>query len=142
MDAGSTQSMLSSLRKIFTPQRTATYHRRWPRILMSEPARVTVGRNAPQGAMLEEICAGGARVKMPHRLAPGTLIGIDFKTSAVEQTHNLNAVVVHAHKDERGFNWHCGLSFVDVTPQHTQRLAGFVEAERNRRAIGFATPRA
>ena len=132
--------MLRSLRDMFAPPRPARYHRRWTRIVMSEPARVSLGRGATRPAMLDQVSAGGARVKTSERLAPGTRIGIDFATGAGER-HNLTALVVHALKEERGFNWHCGLCFVDVDPQEYRRLCDFVEAERGRREVGFAMPR-
>ena len=133
--------MLSSLRKMFAQPKAAAYHRRFTRIVMSEPARVSVGDEGSRPAMLDQICEGGARVKTSERLAPGAVVGIDFKTGAGEQQHSLSARVVHAFKDERGFNWYCGLSFVRVDPQESQRLADFIEAERKRRETGFAMPR-
>lgn len=134
--------MLSSLRKMFAAPRPAAYHRRWPRILMSEPARVSE-RSAPgQPALLEQICAGGAQVKVSKRLAPGTPIAIQFKTSADQRSYHLAAVVVHASKETRGFNWRCGVCFVDIDPAETKRLSAFVDAERKRREHGVAIARA
>jgi len=133
--------MLSSLRKMFAAPRPAAYQRRWPRILMSEPARVTERNAQSQAALLEQICAGGARVKLSKRLAPGTAIGIQFKTSAGERTHDLNAVVVHSNKEERGFNWRCGICFVDADSRETQRLSAFVDEERTRRQHGVPMSR-
>ena len=130
--------MLNSLRKMFASSTPAPYHRRWPRILMSEPARITFHNHTGQGALLEEICAGGARVKLPQRLAPGMRIGVQFKTSAGEQTYDLDAVVVHTLKEERGFGFRSGLCFVNANPRETQRLTAFVDAERKRRSTGVA----
>ena len=132
--------MLSSLRKMFTAQRPAAYHRRWPRIIMSEPARVTERNGQTQAALLE-ICAGGAQVKVSKRLAPGTAISIQFKTSAGEPPYDLTAVVIHTIKEERGFNWRCGICFVGTDPRETQRLSAFVDAERTRRQHGVAMSR-
>jgi hypothetical protein len=108
---------------------------------MSEPARVTERNAQSQAALLEQICAGGARVKLSKRLAPGTAIGIQFKTSAGERTHDLNAVVVHSNKEERGFNWRCGICFVDADSRETQRLSAFVDEERTRRQHGVPMSR-
>jgi len=109
---------------------------------MSEPARLSIEGSPPRTAMLEQLCAGGAIVLVAERLAPGAHVTLDFKTGAGEQMHQLSALVVHALKEDRGFNWRCGLCFVGVDPQETQRLADFVDAERRRREIGFAMPRA
>ncbi len=132
--------VLNSLRKMFASPAPTTNHRRWHRIVMSEPARVSTQRGESRAAMLDEICAGGARVKISQRLAPGSVIGIDFKTAAGGH-HCLNARVVHALKDERGFAWRCGVCFIDAEPAQIRRLDDYVEEERKRREVGFAMPR-
>lgn len=132
--------MLNSLRKMFAGPAPAPYHRRWPRIVMSEPARLTGRNGESRNAVLDQISAGGARVKVAQKLQPGTVVGIDFKTSPSDR-HTLHARVVHVLKEERGFNWHCGLCFVDADSAELQRIAQFVEAERKRREVGFAMPR-
>lgn len=134
--------MLSSLRKMFAAPRPANYHRRWPRILMSEPAKVIHRNAAIQAALLEQICAGGARLKVASRLAPGTTIGLQFKTSAGERSYELVAVVVHTAKEDRGFNWRCGICFLGADAKETQRLSAFVDAERKRREHGIPMARA
>ncbi len=109
---------------------------------MSEPARVTGGHGYGDAltALLDQICAGGARVKLPRRLAPGSVICLDFKTGPSDH-HSVHARVVHARKEERGFNWLCGLCFEGVDPSETRRIDAYVEAERKRRETGFAMPR-
>jgi c-di-GMP-binding flagellar brake protein YcgR len=131
--------VLNSLRKMFASPAPATNHRRWHRIIMSEPVRVST-HGESRAAMLDEICAGGARVKISQRLSPGSVIGIDFTTAAGDH-HALSARVVHALKDERGFAWRCGLCFIDAEPAETRRLDDYVEQERKRREVGFAMPR-
>ncbi|HEV2878098.1 MAG TPA: PilZ domain-containing protein [Candidatus Eremiobacteraceae bacterium] len=132
--------MLNSLRKMFASPAPPTYHRRWPRIVMSEPARLTVQRGQPRNALLDQICAGGARVKVAEKLQPGSVIGLDFKTSTGAH-HTLHAKVIHVLKEERGFNYHCGLCFVNADSKELERIAEFVEEERKRRETGFAMPR-
>jgi len=132
--------MLNSLKKMFSGSAPVPYHRRWPRILMSEPARLIVRQGVSHNALLDQISAGGARVKVAEKLQPGAVIGLDFKTT-VGAHHCLHARVVHVLKEERGYNWHCGLCFVDADAQEVQRIAEFVEAERKRRETGFAMPR-
>lgn len=142
-EAGKTVAgMLPSLRKMFPPHRPATYHRRWQRILMSEPAKICQRNTVAQPALLEQICAGGARVKLASRLSPGTTIGIQFKTSAGEPSYELSAVVVHTSREERGFSWRCGICFLHADPAETRRLSAFVDAERNRREHGVPMARA
>jgi hypothetical protein len=132
--------MLNSLKKMFAGSAPAPYHRRWPRILMSEPARLILRQGVSHNALLDQISAGGARVKVAEKLQPGAVIGLDFKTS-VGAHHSLHARVVHILKEERGYNWHCGLCFVDADAQEVLRIADFVEQERKRRETGFAMPR-
>ncbi len=132
--------MLNSLKRMFAGPAPAPYHRRWPRIVMSEPARLIVKAGTTRNALLDQISAGGARVKVAEKLQPGVVIGLDFKTSTGTH-HNLHARVVHVLKEERGYNWHCGLCFVNADAQETQRIAEFVEEERKRRETGFAMPR-
>jgi len=132
--------MMNSLRKMFGGPAPAPYHRRWPRIVMSEPARLVVRRGESCNALLDQISAGGARVKVAEKLQPGAVIALDFQTSPGAH-HNLHARVVHVLKEERGYNWHCGLCFVDADAQEIARIAEFVEQERKRREVGFAMPR-
>jgi PilZ domain len=132
--------MLNSLKKMFAGSGPAPYHRRWPRIVMSEPARLIVRNGESRNAVLDQISAGGARVKVAQKLQPGAVIGLDFKTSPSDH-HTLHARVVHVLKEERGFSWHCGLCFVDADTRELQRIEAFVEAERKRREVGFAMPR-
>lgn len=132
--------MLTSLKKMFAASTPAPYHRRWPRILMSEPARLIMRQGVSHNALLDQISAGGARVKVSEKLQPGAVIGLDFKTSVGAQ-HSLHARVVHVLKEERGYSWHCGLCFVDADAQEVQRIADFVDQERKRRETGFAMPR-
>ncbi|MDQ6767597.1 MAG: PilZ domain-containing protein [Candidatus Eremiobacteraeota bacterium] len=107
---------------------------------MSEPARLTLGRGESRSALLNQLCAGGARVKLSQRLQPGAVVDLDFKTGAGDH-HHLHARVVHVLKEDRGYNYHCGLCFVETDAQAIQRLADYVEEERKRREVGFAMPR-
>jgi hypothetical protein len=133
--------MLSGLRKMFAGgQQPAPYHRRWPRILMSEPSRVRLPRGETRSAILDQLCAGGARVQLSEKLRPGEIINLDFCTKA-GQRHCLSARVIHGLKDDRGFQWRFGLQFVNLDPQERQRLGDFVEEENNRRRFGFEMPR-
>ncbi len=132
-------TMLDSLRKMFVAPAPSSNHRRWQRLLMSEPARM-IRRGESHPAMLDEICAGGARVKSSQRLAPGAVIDIGFKTG-LRDHHSLSARVVHAQKDD-GFAWRYGLCFVDAGPSEIRKLNEYVEEESKRRETGFATPRA
>ena len=131
--------MLNSLRKIFAS--TGSYHRRWQRILMSEPVTVTVGDNPPRNALLDEISDGGARLTIAVRPQPGSVIAIDFATSPGRR-HTVRARVVRVAKEERGYNWHCGVSFIVADARELRQIADFVEQERKRRKTGFAMPRA
>lgn len=133
--------MLNGLRKMFAgSQQPATYHRRWQRILMSEPTRLTLPRGNSRQAILDQLCAGGARVQISEKLHLGDLVNLDFSTKA-GQRHNLSARVVHGAKDEKGFQWRFGLQFVNIDPLEIQRLGDFVEEEKNRRRLGFEMPR-
>lgn len=132
--------MLNSLRKMFSGPKPG-YVRRWQRVLMSEPARITVGRGEVRPAILTQLSAGGARVQSSCRLRPGDMLRVDFSIGVAEHCSH-TAVVVHSVKEERGFQWIAGLCFVEVEPQGDRRIAEFVEEEHRRRQIGFAMPRA
>ena len=131
--------MLNSLRNLFVKAMPIRQHRRWPRILMAEPVRLTLEAGESRSAILYQIGAGGARVKVSQSLQPGAVIGVDFRTGAREY-HRLKARVVHVVKEGRGFNWACGLCFEHVDPKEIQRIADYVEEERKRREVGFAMP--
>ncbi len=132
--------MLNGLRKMLAgKQQPAAYHRRWPRILMSEPTRITLPRGDSCPAILDQLSAGGARVQLTERLRLGDLVNLDFSTRP-GQRHSLPARVVHALK-EKGFQWRFGLVFVDIDPLELRRLGDFIEEEKGRRRVGFEMPK-
>lgn len=131
--------MLNALRKMLAPAAPGSYHRRWPRIVMTQPARLA-RQGSSRTALLDNIGGGGACVKVAERLAPGTVVALDFSTGPSDR-HSVHARVVHATREERGFNWQCGLCFVDLAPAESRRIADYVEAEGKRREVGFAMPR-
>ncbi len=133
--------MLNSLRKMFSSSQPRNYVRRWQRILMSEPARIILPKGEVCPVMLNQLSAGGARITLAQRLRPGDMVTVEFSIGVADR-YNLTAIVVHAMKDERGYQWLCGLSFVEVEPRGEKRIAEFVEDEQHRRQIGFAMPRA
>jgi len=133
--------MLNSLRKMFSTSQPRNYVRRWQRILMSEPARIMLSKGEVRPVMLNQLSGGGARITLAQRLRPGDMVTVEFSIGVADHYH-LTAIVVHAMKDERGFQWLCGLSFVDVEPKGEKRIAEFIEEEQHRRQIGFAMPRA
>jgi c-di-GMP-binding flagellar brake protein YcgR len=133
--------MLDSLRRFFSNGQPHSYVRRWQRIVMSEPARVLLQDGDTRPVMLTQLGAGGARISLPQRLRPGDLVQLDFNVGVAER-RQMTALVVHSMKDERAFQWMCGLSFVEVEPKGDRRIAEFVEEEQRRRQIGFAMPRA
>jgi c-di-GMP-binding flagellar brake protein YcgR len=131
--------MLNSLRKLLASEPPRHYIRRWQRILMSEPAKIVQnGQTCP--AMLTQVGAGGARVTLAKRLRPGDVVNVEF--TVVGGHRSLSAMVVYAAKEERGYQWLCGLSFIDVDARGDRRIGQFVEEEQHRRQTGFAMPRA
>ncbi len=126
---------------MFSSNQPRNYVRRWQRILMSEPARIMLSRGEVRPVMLNQLSAGGARITLAQRLRPGDMVSVEFSIGVADH-YTLTAFVVHALKDERGYQWLCGLSFVDVEPKGERRIAEFVEEEQHRRQIGFAMPRA
>jgi hypothetical protein len=134
--------MTNSLRRLFSNGDTPKAHaRRWQRILMSEPARLYMGHGQPCPVMLTQLGAGGARIASTLRLRPKDTVRLEFKTGVTTQ-HSLTAMVVYGTKDQRGFQWIAGLSFVNVEPKGDPRIAAFVDEERRRRCAGVAIPRA
>jgi c-di-GMP-binding flagellar brake protein YcgR len=133
--------MLNSLRKLLASDPPKAYVRRWQRILMSEPARVVLHDGQACPAMLTQLGAGGARVALAKRLRPGDVIRVEFSIG-VGGHRSVPAMVVHAAKEDRGYQWLCGLCFLDVDPRGDRRIAQFVEEEQHRRQVGFAMPRA
>jgi hypothetical protein len=107
---------------------------------MSEPARITLRNGEVRQAMLNQLGAGGARVALSQRLRPGDMLRIDFNTG-IGARHSLTAMVVYAMKDERGYQWLCGLCFVEVEPRGDVRIGEFIEEEERRRRVGFAMPK-
>lgn len=133
--------MLNSFRKWLTTDQPKNYVRRWQRILMSEPAKIVLPNGESCPGMLNQLSAGGARVALAKRLRPGDMVRVEFNVGVGEH-RTVTGIVVHAMKEERGFQWLCGLSFVDVDPKGDRRIAQFVEEEQHRRHVGFAMPRA
>lgn len=108
---------------------------------MSEPARIVLSKGEVCPVMLNQLSAAGARITLAQRLRPGDMVSVEFSIGVADH-YKLAAIVVHAMKDERGYQWLCGLSFVDVERKGDRRIAGFVEEEQHRRQIGFAMPHA
>lgn len=131
--------MIKSLRRLLWGK-AAGHARRWARILMSEPCRITVGRGEVRPAILNQLSAGGARIATAQRLRAGDMIRLEF-TIGVGEHYSVTALVVYTSKDERGFQWYGGLCFVNVPPRGDERIADFIEEEQRRRQIGFAMPR-
>ena len=133
--------MLNSLRKLLTSDSPRQYIRRWQRILMSEPARIVSENGETVPAMLNQLSAGGARVRLAKRLRLGDVVRVEFSIG-VAGHRGVTAMVVHVVKEERGYQWLCGLCFTDVDPRGDRHIAHFVEEEQRRRQTGFAMPRA
>lgn len=108
---------------------------------MSEPAKIVLHDGSSHPAMLCQLGAGGARVTLAKRLRLGEMVLVEFAVGIADR-RSLTAMVVHAVKEDRGFAWSCGLSFVDVEPKGDRHIALFVEEEQRRRQVGFAMPRA
>lgn len=132
--------MLNSLRKLLVSDPPKGHVRRWQRILMSEPARVVAHDGQSYAAMLTQLGAGGARVAVAKRLRPGDTVDVEISVGVGRRS--LPAMVVHATKEDRGYQWQCGLCFIEVDPRGDRRIAQFVEEEQRRRQVGFAMPRA
>jgi len=111
------------------------YARRWPRLLMTEPARLSLpdGRELP--VMLMQLSVGGARLKSSARFTPGetVILSIDI---GLGLKPNITAQVLHVRKEPRGFHYVTGLCFVDIDPEKIRNIAEYISQEQQRRRKG------
>ena len=128
--------MLDSLLKVVFGKR-ASYTRRWPRLLMTEPARLSLpdGRQVP--VMLVQLSVGGARIQSSVRLIPGqtVILSVDI---GLGLRHDITAQTLHVRKEQRGFYYVCGLCFVDIDPEKIRSIATYITDEQQRRHRGAA----
>ncbi|MDQ6779918.1 MAG: PilZ domain-containing protein [Candidatus Eremiobacteraeota bacterium] len=127
--------MFDSLLKAVFGKRAA-YTRRWPRLIMTEPARLGLpdGREIP--VMLVQLSAGGARLQSAARLKPGETVILSVEIG-LGLKRDITAQVLHVRKDAKGFYYTSGLCFIDIDPLKIRSIAAYIADEQQRRRQGM-----
>jgi hypothetical protein len=131
--------MFDALRNVLTGGLGSRRARRWYRMVMTEPARLTLRSGEVRSVIVTQLSAGGARVTSAKPLHKGQPVRIDLFLGT--RPHGMDAEVVHASRDGRSLQWHIGLRFTGVGAAGDQSVAEFLAHERRRRETGFAAPR-
>jgi hypothetical protein len=131
--------MFDALRSVLTGGRGSRRARRWYRMIMTEPARLTLRSGEVRSVIVTQLSAGGARVTSAKPLHKGQPVRFDLLLGT--RPHGVDAEVVHGARDGRGLQWHIGLRFTGVGAAGDQAIAEFLTQEQRRRETGFAVPR-
>lgn len=131
--------MLNSFLKAVFGKRSA-YTRRWPRLIMTEPARLSLPDGRELQIMLVQLSVGGARLQSSVRLKPGetVILSVDVGLGV---KHDITAQVLHVYKEPRGFYYVSGLCFVDIDADKIHSIASYIAEEQVRRRRGAAMSR-
>lgn len=113
------------------------YTRRWPRLIMTEPAKLSLADGRELAVMLVQLSVGGARLQSSVRLTPGqtVILSVDM---GLGLKHDITAQVLHVRKETRGFYFLSGLCFVDIDPEKIRNIATYISDEQQRRRRGVA----
>jgi len=124
-------SVLDSLWNVIFKNKRPGYTRRWPRLLTTEPARLSLEGGIEVPTLVIQLSVGGARVESSTRLEEGDVVvlSVDMGLGAA---HDIEAKVVHANKEDRG-SYICGLSFVNLDADQVKHIAKYISDEQQRR---------
>ena len=126
-------SIFDSLRNLFgSGKPEIRLPRRWPRILMTEPAAVIMDRGERQSVMLKQLSAGGARVQSPNVLRPHAKVQLALDFGAVLRT-TVDAEIMYSSRDAQGLHYNSGLRFLHIDHAGVPEVAVYIEEEQKRR---------
>jgi|GEM_PF-1165058 len=133
-------TLLSSLLSVFhrhklpaPPKRGRTSYR----LIMNEPVRFAIGEANGQtfSGMLEDLSANGACVRSHQKISPGEPIAL-FMSFGQELRFDLPGRVVYCRLESNGFRFRYGVRFTGLTADERERVAMFVEDQKQGRQTG------
>ena len=124
--------MFESLKRLLIKRAPERYSRRWPRIVVEEPAELRLPDGTQSSVIVSQLSVGGARVQSIVPLKAGDDIELQLDGGA-EGRQSLGAHIVYSLKENSGFYFACGLCFFGLRPHETQWIATFIAAEQARR---------
>jgi hypothetical protein len=129
--------VFDSVKRLFARRAPDRYSRRWPRIAVAEPAEVKLPSGDGRPVIVNQLSVGGARIQTTAPLKPGENIELRFD-HIDGQRQSVAARIVYSLKENPGYYFACGLSFLGIKPHETQWLAAFIAAEQARRRTPVA----
>jgi len=106
--------------------------------MMGEPVRLAPG-GAANGQMfsglLEDLSATGACVRSHQKMSPGEPIAL-FMTFGQDLKFEFFARIVYCRPESGGFQFRYGVQFTGLTSAERERIAEFVEEQKQGRQTG------
>jgi PilZ domain len=136
---GALRHLLDGLKRLLQRRAPDRYSRRWPRIVIEEPAQVRLPDGSDKPVIVNQLSVGGARVQTTVQLRPGDNIELQLDHGD-EGRRSILARIVYTLRENSGYYFACGLCFLGLRPHETQWIAAFIAAEQaRRRAAGTGT---
>ena len=133
--------MLDSLKRLLLKRAPDRYSRRWPRVVIEEPAQVKLADGSDRPVIVNQLSIGGARVQTTVQLRAGDNIELQLDHGP-EGRQSILARIVYSLKENSGYYFACGLCFLGLRPHETQWIAAFIAAEQARRRTTATIPSA
>jgi hypothetical protein len=129
--------LFDSVKRLFARRAPDRYSRRWPRVAVAEPAEVKLPNGDGKPVIVNQLSVGGARIQATAPLKAGESIELHFD-HIDGQRQSVAARIVYSLKENPGYYFACGLSFLGLRPHETQWLAAFIAAEQSKRRTSLA----
>lgn len=126
-------ALFDSFRKVVL--RATRQPRAYPRLMISEPVRLSTPYAAEQPAILEDISAGGACIRTHVRLRPGDTVGV-LMSLGLGYRFDARARVVYSSRDGAGYQTRYGLRFVGLPERDAASISDFVVEQKFGRQFG------
>src|SRR5579872_2689827 len=121
-------ALFDSLRKVVL--RATRQPRAYPRLMISEPVRLSTPYSAEQPAILEDISAGGACIRTHVRLRPGDTVGV-LMSLGLGYRFDARARVVYSNREGvGGYQARYGLRFVGLPASDVASISDFVVEQK------------
>ena len=110
--------------------------RAYPRLMISEPVRLTTSYSSEQPAILEDISAGGACIRTHLKLRPGESIGV-LMSLGLGHRFDTRARVVYSSRSSTAYQARYGLRFVEMKDEMRNDISDFVVEQKFGRQFGM-----
>ncbi|SRR5579872_2239974 len=134
--------LFNGIRKVVL--RVTRQPRAYPRLMISEPVRLTTSYASEQPAILEDISAGGACIRTHLKLRPGESVGM-LMSLGLNHRFDTRARVVYSSRSSTAYQSRYGLSFIAMPAEVRNDISDFVVEQKFGRQFGmrpFTTDRA